>query len=685
VANRLGRYEVVRRLAVGGMGEVFLARDGEHELILKALLPQHAADPTLLAQFYDEARLCQHLDHPNVVKVHDVTEVAGVHLIAMDYIRGRDLTSLQLDAKRLGMTLPVSVAAAIAREAARGLDYAHKATDEKGRPLKVVHRDVTPGNVMVGDDGRVRVLDFGIALAANRSAHTATGVLKGTLSYMSPEQMEGDKVTPKSDQFALGVVLWELLAARRLFDGNGLQILQRMHAGHWPAPTEYAKDTPRALEAIVMRMLSRAPAERYDDCAQLAQELDRWLATQRGPTVESFVQMLGPRVDSSTAMLAALKNRPISSEPTLDHRRPVAEPLRAMATPAQPVASVTAVQPLEELVTARPTLGRLAAALVFPLRHAGAWVPLGVVGGALGLFGPIGEAAGAAMLLFATVGALNAVARDHGYGVPALGDLLGEWLWPAIRAALATAPVWVPLLLLERAAPAWLLQGRVAVAIWATLDLPYALLAAAGDAPLWRLPFALLSPRPLVWRVWLFAVGAWGLVACGAAAWGARALHGVAIPVAPYAAGGLLVFYALLVFAAALGEFAGTDRAPQPTVDAATQKIERALERSDLEAALDAWQQSARHPPAGMSAATLLSLGRAAAVLQQHDVAELALSLSAEAEDPQAAAKAKVLLARLYRERLQRPAEAEVLLTDVVEHFADTDAAKVAAELLKRR
>jgi hypothetical protein len=261
-----GKYEVLRRLARGGMGELFLARqhglaDFSRLVVLKSLRPELVEDAEVLALFLAEASTVARLNHPNVVAIHEVGEDRGVYFIAMEHVAGTDLVGLLRASAEAQRRIPLAVAGGLAHGAALGLHHAHTARDEDGRPLGVVHRDVSPHNVMVRLDGIPKIVDFGIASFAG--ARARRGKLQGKIRYMAPEQLVGGAVTPASDQYALGVVLWELLAARRLSTADDAQTaLRERHRGLVP-PSTYAPDVPGPLDAVVMTMLSAEPDARF--------------------------------------------------------------------------------------------------------------------------------------------------------------------------------------------------------------------------------------------------------------------------------------------------------------------------------------------------------------------------------------------------------------------------------------
>ncbi|MCC7070369.1 MAG: protein kinase [Deltaproteobacteria bacterium] len=296
----LDRYEVIRRLAIGGMGEIFLARQrmgqqgkGISRLaIVKTLRPELADDNESLEQFLDEARVAAQLSHPNVVQIFEVGLVRGVHFIAMEYIGGIDLAALRRAGAKSGMRITPRVAAALIRDAALGLDYAHHAVDETGRSLSIVHRDVSPHNIMVRADGLVKVVDFGVALASNQHHETQGDKLKGKIRYMSPEQLLGEDLDGRSDLFSLGIVLWELLAGRTMFQNgaNPIDVFQRILAGDFAKPSVHQPDVPPVLDEVVARALRIKREERFARGTELAAALRSFL--DGGGPVEGEVREL---------------------------------------------------------------------------------------------------------------------------------------------------------------------------------------------------------------------------------------------------------------------------------------------------------------------------------------------------------------------------------------------------------
>jgi|GEM_PF-698998 len=346
-----GKYELIRRLALGGMGEVFLARQTggvsgtERLVILKSLLPELAEQEGFVDQFLDEARVAAKLNHPNIVQMYEAGLWNGMYFIAMEYIRGDNLSRIQKVARARGVAPPIHLMVRIARDALLGLGHAHTAIDEMtGKPLQVVHRDVSPQNIMVRIDGVTKLVDFGIAKAANKLDRTKTGVLKGKLQFMSPEQVMGEDVDARTDQFAMGVVLWEMLTGTRLFQGdNEIQILRAVSQQPIPLPSSVVSGFPPDLETVVMRMLERDRTRRYATCAEAAEELAAWLSQGSRRVSEADVavfvkQIVGDSVDEATRNVSATENFLLSLHHT---------PTKPAQLKGEPETSPTKVRRLE--------------------------------------------------------------------------------------------------------------------------------------------------------------------------------------------------------------------------------------------------------------------------------------------------------------------------------------------------
>jgi serine/threonine-protein kinase len=229
--KQIGRYQILDRLATGGMAELFKATlTGEHGfeklVVIKKILPHLAKDKSFVEMFIDEARITAQLDHRHIVQVFELDYDAGTPFIAMQYVDGLDVLALLRECARAQIRLPAELAALIARDVLDALDYAHNAIAADGKPLRVIHRDISPGNVLLSWRGDVKLTDFGIARAAERRHKTETGTLKCKYGYMSPEQISGGEVDPRSDLFSAGILLAEMVMARRLFTStNDLDIL----------------------------------------------------------------------------------------------------------------------------------------------------------------------------------------------------------------------------------------------------------------------------------------------------------------------------------------------------------------------------------------------------------------------------------------------------------------------------
>ena len=277
----LGKYELLEALGEGGMAEVWKARATgpagfKRTLVLKRILPRFAEERHFIDMFLEEARLSAQLHHPNIVAVHDLGDTDGHYFIVMEYLRGRTLNQTMRALLASGPT-KIGMAVFVVREMARALGYAHALVDDDGRALRIIHRDVSPTNVMLGMDGAVKLLDFGIAkaLEGGGGEHTQTGTLKGKFGYMAPEQVLGEPVDHRIDVFATGVTLWECLTGKRLFRGkNDMETVEMVKRCRPPAPSTVNPLVPIGLDAITLKALARAPGDRYQTCDDLARDLD---------------------------------------------------------------------------------------------------------------------------------------------------------------------------------------------------------------------------------------------------------------------------------------------------------------------------------------------------------------------------------------------------------------------------
>ena len=287
-----GRYLLVDRIGAGGMAEVFLAvmpgAEGfKRTFVVKRIQAERAQSPEFVRMFIDEARIGSLLDHPNIVQVYDFGNVDGMYFLAMEYLTGRDVSAIISRLCSLQRACPPAVAAHIAREVALGLGYAHGLAGDDGKNLNIVHRDVSPSNIMCLRSGGVKLLDFGIAKALDAygaaAEPTAHGVLKGKLAYVAPERIRGQAFDGRVDVFALGVVLWEMLVGRRLFRGKDeLESLRFVLDLSVPPPSSLRRGIPEALDAVVLRALERNPDARYPSAQAMADDLERGLRATPG-------------------------------------------------------------------------------------------------------------------------------------------------------------------------------------------------------------------------------------------------------------------------------------------------------------------------------------------------------------------------------------------------------------------
>ena len=281
---RFGKYTLIDRIAVGGMAEIFLARQAglegfEKTIVIKRIRPHLSKQSNFVKMFLNEAKLAAQLNHPNIVQIYDLGRIGESYFIAMEYIFGRDMRRIIPKADALGIPFPMVYALKIASSVCEGLYYAHARTDMYGNALNIVHRDVTPENIFVSFDGTVKVLDFGIAKAANQIEQTRAGEIKGKLSYMSPEQCMGKPLDNRSDIFSLGVVLYEWLTGFKLFTGDSeVAILKSITEGKIYAPSYFKADIPEGVEAILMKALEKDREKRYQTAWEMQYDLDQFLS-----------------------------------------------------------------------------------------------------------------------------------------------------------------------------------------------------------------------------------------------------------------------------------------------------------------------------------------------------------------------------------------------------------------------
>jgi eukaryotic-like serine/threonine-protein kinase len=317
--KQIGKYQILDRVAVGGMAELFKAQlQGQHGfeklVAIKKILPHLAGDNSFVEMFLDEARITAQLDHRHIVAVYELGTDADTPYIAMQYVDGLDVLALLRECARAQIRLPPDLAALIARDVLDALDYAHNALDVHGRPLRIVHRDISPGNVLLSWRGDVKLTDFGIARAAERRHKTEAGTLKGKYGYMSPEQVSSGDLDQRSDLFSVGILLAEMVMARRLFTSvNDLDILLMVRDARLDRLHKYASEFPVELRVLTVRALQRRPEDRWQSAAEFRDALDEWIRRTTRVTSRDLATLIGRVINAPTA---ELEGRP--SEPELD-------------------------------------------------------------------------------------------------------------------------------------------------------------------------------------------------------------------------------------------------------------------------------------------------------------------------------------------------------------------------------
>jgi serine/threonine-protein kinase len=309
----VGRYAICDELAQGGMATVHVGRllgavGFSRTVAIKRLHAPFAKDPEFVAMFIDEARLAARVRHPNVVSIIDVVAMQGELFLVMDYVHGESVAKLIRAETKQGRRINPRVAAKVASDILAGLHAAHEATNERGEPLGIVHRDVSPQNVLIGTDGIARVIDFGVAKAAGRLQHSQGGRLKGKLAYMAPEQVAGLDVDRRADVHASAAVLWELLTGRRLVERATEQTMRRFFQSARPRPSEFAPAIPDALEAVVMKGLANSPDERFATAQQMADAIEKALLPASARDVGKWVEgVAGELLDVRARLVAEVE------------------------------------------------------------------------------------------------------------------------------------------------------------------------------------------------------------------------------------------------------------------------------------------------------------------------------------------------------------------------------------------
>jgi TonB family protein len=346
--DRFGQYEILERIASGGMAELYKARlsgvEGFQKIVaIKKILPHLADNEEFIAMFANEAKLAAQLNHPHIVHIFDLGKIeGGGYFIAMEYVDGRDLRGLLHSAQEVGSPLPIPLAVYVASKVAAALDYAHRRRDPDGRDMNIVHRDVSPQNILISYEGDIKLCDFGIAKAASKASTTQSGALKGKVQYMSPEQAWGKPIDRRSDLFSLGAVLFEMLADQKLFRGDSdLTVLERVRAAEVVAPSSISPEVSPSLDAIVLKALAREPEERYANASDMLRDLEAVLYAYTPAPGSADLAIFLHRLQAEEQAIAEARERQAAQEAAA----PGPEPERKRKSKGAPVVRRTATAP----------------------------------------------------------------------------------------------------------------------------------------------------------------------------------------------------------------------------------------------------------------------------------------------------------------------------------------------------
>ncbi|MGD8882709.1 MAG: protein kinase [Desulfobacterales bacterium] len=277
--KKFGKYQLLDKIAVGGMAELYRAKvtreyGFEKQVAIKKILPHLSDEGNLVKAFIDEAKLAALLQHENIVQIYDFGNLNGEYFIAMEYLFGKDLRKLTYKAKEKAAPIDLESTLYVISRVCAGLDYSHNLKDLKGKPLNIIHRDINPQNIFITYEGQVKIIDFGIAKAASHNSTTHEGLIKGKLAYMSPEQANGKTIDRRSDIFSTGIILYELLAGQRMFQGEVMQIYSRVRDAVYKPLESLVPDLPARLHEVVQHALAKEPDERYQSCGEMLADLE---------------------------------------------------------------------------------------------------------------------------------------------------------------------------------------------------------------------------------------------------------------------------------------------------------------------------------------------------------------------------------------------------------------------------
>ena len=280
--KKFGKYQLLDKIAIGGMAELFRAKltgvQGFEKLIaVKKILPNLSREANLVTAFIDEAKLAALLHHENIIQIYDFGSMDDQYFIAMEYLFGKDLRTITRTARKKDQALGMENILYIVSRICAGLDYSHNLKDLQGKPLNIIHRDINPQNILITYEGQVKIIDFGIAKAASHNTQTRENLIKGKLAYMSPEQANGQKIDHRSDIFSTGIILYELLAARRMFSGETMHVLSLVRDAQYDPPEEVIPDLPSKLNAILGRALAKDPDDRYQSAGEMLADIEEFM------------------------------------------------------------------------------------------------------------------------------------------------------------------------------------------------------------------------------------------------------------------------------------------------------------------------------------------------------------------------------------------------------------------------
>ena len=351
---KFGQYVLLNKIATGGMAEVWKARmrgvEGFQKIVaIKKILPHLSDNQDFIEMFIDEAKLAAQLNHNNIIHIYDLGKIQSSYYIAMEYVDGSDLKTILKRSEERNHPLSSELAVFIASKIASALDYAHRKRDFEDQEIGLVHRDVSPQNVLISEEGDIKLCDFGIAKAASKASQTQAGALKGKLQYMSPEQAWGRNVDRRSDIFALAAVLFEMLTNRKLFTGeNEMSILEQVREAKVIAPSELNDEVTPEIDAIVRKALQKEPGDRYQTAGEMARDLDSVLYSLRPTPTSADLAIFMHHLSTSDAMPAPLPQQHVEEAepaPAANELRPKAKPVVVAPAPVPVAAPVVAAVP----------------------------------------------------------------------------------------------------------------------------------------------------------------------------------------------------------------------------------------------------------------------------------------------------------------------------------------------------